>query len=260
MMKQATIDQLKAMKFTAMANAFAAQGADPATYGQMGFEERFGLLVDAEWNRRQQNKLRSRIQEARLDTPSAVMEGIEYLEDRKIDKGLLLRLSNCAYIDEGHHIILSGASGCGKSYIACALGNAACRKFYHVRYTRMRNLLDEMNLARTEDRCKKAVKALAKADLLILDDWLLQPLTPQEVYDLLELVEARTKHGATIFCTQYETDDWYVRLNPTPGDDSPVTDAIMDRIVHNVYLIPLEGKSMRERHGLAATGKDGAET
>lgn len=135
MMKQATIDQLKAMKFTAMANAFAAQGADPATYGQMGFEERFGLLVDAEWNRRQQNKLRSRIQEARLDTPSAVMEGIEYLEDRKIDKGLLLRLSNCAYIDEGHHIILSGASGCGKSYIACALGNAACRKFYHVRYT-----------------------------------------------------------------------------------------------------------------------------
>ena len=140
------------------------------------------------------------------------------------------------------------------------MGNAACRKFYHVRYTRMRNLLDEMNLARTEERCRKAVKALAKADLLILDDWLLQPLTPQEVYDLLELVEARTKHGATIFCTQYETDDWYVRLNPTPGDDSPVTDAIMDRIVHNVYLIPLEGKSMRERHGLAATGKDGAET
>ena len=106
--------------------------------------------------------------------------------------------------------------------------------------------------------CRKAVKALAKADLLILDDWLLQPLTPQEVYDLLELVEARTKHGATIFCTQYETDDWYVRLNPTPGEDSPVTDAIMDRIVHNVYLIPLEGKSMRERHGLASTGKDGA--
>ena len=124
----------------------------------------------------------------------------------------------------------------------------------------MRNLLDEMNLARTEERCRKAVKALAKADLLILDDWLLQPLTPQEVYDLLELVEARTKHGATIFCTQYETDDWYVRLNPTPGDDSPVTDAIMDRIVHNVYLIPLEGKSMRERHGLVATGKDGAGT
>lgn len=115
--------------------------------------------------------------------PSAVVEGIEYLEDRKIDKNLLLRLSNCAYIDERHLIILSGASDCGKSYIACALGNAACRKFYHACYTRKRNLLDGMNLVRTEECCRKALKALAKADLLILDEWLLQPLSPQEVYD-----------------------------------------------------------------------------
>ena len=124
----------------------------------------------------------------------------------------------------------------------------------------MKDLLDDMNLSRADERCRKALKAYAKADLLILDDWLFkEPLTAQEIYDLLEIVESRTKHGATIFCTQYETDDWYVHLNPTPGEGSPVTDAIMDRIVHNAYVVPLEGKSMRERHGLASVQKDGAQ-
>ena len=125
----------------------------------------------------------------------------------------------------------------------------------------MKDLLDDVNLGRADERCRKTLKAYAKADLLILDDWLLkEPLTAQEIYDLLEIVESRTKHGATIFCTQYETDAWYEHLNPTPGADSPVTDAIMDRIVHNAYVVALEGKSMRERHGLAAARKDGTGT
>ncbi len=123
-----------------------------------------------------------------------------------------------------------------------------------------KNLLDEINLARADECCRKAVKAYVKTNLLILDDWLLkESLSSQEIYDHLEVVESRTKHSARIFCTQYETDDWYSHLNPTPAEGSQVTDVIMDRIAHNAYIVPLEGKSMRERHGLTTAQKSGAE-
>ena len=122
MLNAATIEQLRAMKFSAMAAAFEQQLKDPKSYSQLGFEERFGLMVDAEWNRRQDNKLHRRVRDARLDIPSASMEGSEYIPDRGLDKQQLLRLSTCAYIEEGHHVILKGASGSGKTYLACALG------------------------------------------------------------------------------------------------------------------------------------------
>lgn len=254
-----TVEQLREMRFSAMATEFEAQIQDPTTYAQVSFEDRFGLLVNAEWNRRQTNKLVRRIRDAHLDIPSASMEGIEYYEDRKLDKAQMVRFSTCNYIEEEHHIILKGATGNGKTYIACALGNAACRKFKSVRYVRMPELLDELTIARTENMFRKVTKAYSKVDLLILDEWLMRPLTLQQSFDLFEIVEARTKHGSTIFCTQYDTDDWYDRINTDSAQDSPINDAIMDRIVHNAYIVSVEGAvSMRERHGLSAQLKAGA--
>ena len=193
------------------------------------------MLVDAEWNRRQKNKYQRCLHNARLSIPNATVEGIEYYEDRKLSRKDFTLLSTCKYIEDEHHIIFKGASGNGKTYLACALGEAACRKHLSVRYIRMPELLDELCYAKANNEFKKVVKACQKVDLLILDEWLIRCLNPEESYNLFEIIEARTKHGSTIFCTQFETEGWYKRVNPDPENDSPISEAIMDRIVHNAY-------------------------
>lgn len=245
------------MKLTAMVTELEHQIEDASTYGTLGFEDRLGLLVDAEWNRRQANKLARYIKASHFSAPNATIEGIEYYEDRKLDKAVILRFATCKYIEDGHHIILKGASGNGKTYLACALGHAACRKFKSVRYIRMPELLDELSVAKGCGTLKKTIKSYQKVDLLILDEWLIRTLTPQESYDLLEIAESRCEKGSMIFCTQYDPDEWYERITPDPNVDSPISEAIMDRIIHNSYDVLIQGKiSMRERHGLKASQKE----
>jgi len=252
-----SVELLRAMKLSAMASECEKQLSDAAAYSQLEFEERLGLMIDAEWQRRQINKLNRFTRNARFSVPSATIEGIEYFDDRRLDKAQILRFATCKYLDEGHHIILKGASGNGKTYLACAIGNAACRKFKSVRYIRMPELLDELSVARSCGDFKKTVKAYQKVDLLIMDEWLIRYLTPHESYDLLEIIEARCKHGSIIFCTQYETEGWYKRINPDPDNDSPISEAIMDRIIHNAFDVLVDGRiSMRERHGLKSLGLD----
>ena len=203
------------------------------------------------------------IRNAHFSAPSASVESIEYYEDRQLDKSQILRFSTCKYIEEGHHIILKGASGNGKTYIACALGNAACRRFKSVQYIRMPELLDELSIARGCGDLQKILKSYKKRDLLIIDEWLIRCLTPQESYDLLEIMEARcgqTPSRSMILCTQYEPEGWYRRINPDPESDSPISEAIMDRIIHNAYDVTVAGRiSMRERHGLNSATQDCAE-
>lgn len=247
MIRQSTIELLKEMRFSGMANELERQLADESSYRDMPFEDRLGMLMDAEWNRRQSNKYTRCLHNARFAITNATVEDIEYYEDRKLNKKQMLQFSSCQYIKSGHHIVFKGVSCNGKTYLACALGEAACRKLYSVRYIRMPELLEKLMIAKEHLELKKAMKAYEKVDLLIIDEWLIRTLIPDETYIVLELIETRTKHGSTIFCTQFESEGWYSRIDPDPESGSQICEAIMDRVIHNAYEILVDGK---ERHEL----------
>jgi len=246
MMNATTVTKLNEMRLSSMAESYRQQLQD-SSFNELAFEERFGLMVDAEWSRRKNHRLSRLIKKADLNFSNAAIENIEYHADRKLDKAQITRLSTCTYIADKHNIIILGASGAGKTYLTCAFGIAACRNFYTVKYIRLPDLLNELAIARGEGIYQKVMKQYKNVSLLILDEWLLVPLKNSEARDLLEIVEARHKKGSTIFSSQFAPAGWHGKI----GEDT-LADAILDRIVHDSYSIFVDGEeSMRKRKGLS---------
>ena len=247
MLDQMTISKLHDMKLSAMAEAFRNQIRDQAS-ANLSFEERFGLIVDTEWTKRKNAHLARLFRNAGFSENDACIENIEYAADRKLDKAQIDNLATCNYIQEKHNIIILGAAGAGKSYLGCAFGAAACRKFYATKFIRLPELLNDLAVARGEGTYQQLIKEYKKISLLILDEWLLIPLAPNEARDLLEIVEARHKRASTIFVSQFAVQGWHGKIR-----EEPLADAILDRIVHDSYVITIQGKdSMRKKKGIKA--------
>ena len=236
MLHNPTVEKLKAMKLKTMAQL----ATDPALK-ELSFEERLAVMVEKEWLRRKNNRIKRLLRKASFSL-NACLEDIDYTHERKIDKKTIQILSGCTFIEQKLNIILSGKTGTGKSFLACALGNRACRYGYTVRYYRMPELLLEIQAAKNDNDYLHLMEALRKVRLLILDDVGLTSYTLEESRDILEIAEGRYNRSSTLLAGQMPHTHWY-DLFPDPA----LADAIMDRLIHNANILPLDSpRSMRE--------------
>lgn len=240
MLYHPTLDKLRLLKFSGMCLALEEQMQSP-DITQLSFEERLGLLVDREITERDNRQLTSRLRQARLKQ-QACLEDIDYQANRGLDKALLLKLSDCQWVKKSINILITGPTGVGKSWVACALAQKACREGYSAWYQRITRLLQELPLARGDGSYVKLLARLAKTDVLVLDDWGLVKMNAEQRRDLLEILEDRYGSRATIIASQLPLDQWHDIIG-----DATLADAIMDRLVHNAYKINLTGESMRKK-------------
>lgn len=248
MTQQMTLHKLRQMKMSAMADAYEIQLRDYSMH-ELTFEQRLTLLVDTEYTSRINNRLKRLIHGAGFDQTYASIAEIDYSPGRKLNREYIEQLSSCEYINQRNNLILMGPTGAGKSYLACALGMEACKRFYKVKYVRLPELALDLSIARSEGTIRKVRKQYEKFDLLILDEWMLVPLQEEEAKEIFEIIYVRHKNSSTIFCSQFAPAGWYSKI-----PQETIADAILDRIVHSSHMIEIgngkDSKSMREVYGL----------
>jgi DNA replication protein DnaC len=241
-----TLDQLHQLGLAGMAQAFAEIEADSEA-APLTHAEWLGLLLDREVSHRRDRRLTARLRYARLRHQASV-EDVDYRAPRGLDRALFKKLAEGAWIDTHDNLILCGPTGIGKSWLAAALGHKACRDNRSVLYQRIPKLFADLALARGDGRYARLLRALAGVQLLILDDWGLQPLDAGARHDLLEILEERYGRRSTIVTSQIPIDKWHALIG-----DPTYADAILDRLVHNAHRIDLTGDSLRRRRSIAAS-------
>jgi len=239
MLNHPTLDKLKTLKLTGMHRALAEQSTQGGL-PDLSFEERLGLLIDRELTERENRALATRLRNAKLKQ-AASMEDIDYRAPRALDKGLLRDLLNPQWIAAHRNVLITGPTGVGKTFIACALAHLACREGFSALYVRLPRLLPELAIAKGDGRYARLFRSLAKAGVLLLDDWALAPLSQDARHDLLELIDERHERGATIITSQLPVALWHDWVN-----DPTLADAILDRLTHHSYQIALNGESLRK--------------
>jgi DNA replication protein DnaC len=240
MLTPPTLDKLHALKLPAMAHAWQEQ-QQHADLAALSFDERLGLLVDAEWLARENKRLARALTEAKLKLPQACIEAIDYPARRELDKAVVRQLATCRWVAEHQQVLVTGATGTGKSFVACALANQACRRGYRAYYRRASRLFDDLRLARGDGTYGRLLAKLARFDVLLVDDWALTPLQDPERRDFLEILEDRYGHRATILTSQLPPGQWHDYVG-----EPTLADAICDRLLHNAHRLVLKGPSRRK--------------
>jgi len=241
MLNQQTIDKLHEMKLTGMANAFGDQLRMP-DMDRLSFEERFGILVDSQWTWKENNRMERYLKNARMKL-NACVEDIDYKTPRGIDQSVIMSLISCDWVKRHQNIIITGPTGVGKTFLACALANKTCREGYRSLYVRSTKLYYELAVSKGDGSYGNVRNKLAKPHVLLIDDLGLAPLTDMERRDLLEIIEDRHGNASTIVTSQLPIESWHEQIG-----DPTIADAILDRLIHNAHKITLKGVSMRKKH------------